>query len=496
MLTAKISTEFFILFAYIGFFKRGQLRVEEFDVIVLGGGKGGKTLAIELGKAGKKTALIERKMIGGSCINVACIPTKTMIESAKIAEKFGRSLSFGVETEGIRVLQERIIGRKKSVVEEMRAANYRQFVSTPNLDFMMGQGRFIAEKEIEVHLEEGVKRTLRANQIVINTGSRPAVPKIAGIEKVPYFTSETLIDQTFVPEELLIIGGGYIGLEFAQMYRRFGSRVALVQQRAQILPREDADIAEIIREQLEEEGIRFYLESKPMQVHAEKGKIVLEIADARHRKSQLIGTHLLVAAGRKPNTEELGLSKTGVDLDAKGFIKVDAKLQTTHPSIWALGDVNGGPQFTHISLDDFRIVRSQLLGGNPRLATDRLVPYTLFVDPALGRVGLTEKEAVAKGYAVRIFKVKVNDIPRAKTTDERKGVWKAVVDAKTDLILGVALLSADGGEILGTIQMAMLGKFPYTILRDMIFSHPTLVEGLNMLFAPSSRSVALTATKL
>ncbi len=457
-------------------------QIETYQVIVLGGGKGGKTLAIELGQNGVKTALIERsaEMIGGSCINVACIPTKTLIASARAAQAARRAGDFGIRTADVAVDWPAVRSRAEGVVSAMRAMNHKNFASAPALDFLLGTGRFVGPKVIEVRDSKGDVRQLTAENIFINTGTRPAQPSIPGLAEAGALNSESIQRLDELPEHLVVLGGSYVALEFAQMFRFFGSKVTVLERAPQLIKREDPDVAETLAKFLSEEGIDIRLDCGIERVEKD-GQGVSVVFTSGGKPARVSGSHLLVALGRSPNTEDLNLAAAGVETDKRGFIKVNERLETTASGIWALGDVNGGPQFTHASLDDYRIVKANVFGEGKRTTVDRLVPFTLFTDPELARVGLTEKEARQKGLDVFVAKLPVAAIPRAKTMSETRGFIKVVIDVKTNQILGCAILSIEAGEMLGTVQTAMIAGLPFTALRDAVLSHPTMVEGFNNL---------------
>jgi len=457
-------------------------QIETYQVIVLGGGKGGKTLAIELGQNGVKTALIERsaEMIGGSCINVACIPTKTLIASARAAQAARRAGDFGIRTADVAVDWPAVRSRAEGVVSAMRAMNHKNFASAPALDFLLGTGRFVGPKVIEVRDSKGDVRQLTAENIFINTGTRPAQPSIPGLAEAGALNSESIQRLDELPEHLVVLGGSYVALEFAQMFRFFGSKVTVLERAPQLIKREDPDVAETLAKFLSEEGIDIRLDCGIERVEKD-GQGVSVVFTSGGKPARVSGSHLLVALGRSPNTEDLNLAAAGVETDKRGFIKVNERLETTASGIWALGDVNGGPQFTHASLDDYRIVKANVFGEGKRTTVDRLVPFTLFTDPELARAGLTEKEARQKGLDVFVAKLPVAAIPRAKTMSETRGFIKVVIDVKTNQILGCAILSIEAGEMLGTVQTAMIAGLPFTALRDCVRSHPTMVEGFNYL---------------
>ncbi|HAU1193176.1 TPA: mercuric reductase [Legionella pneumophila] len=460
--------------------------VLQFDTIILGGGKGGKTLAMDLAKSGQKVAMVENNQIGGTCINVACIPTKTLVQAAKVAHFCRKAKDYGLNTKLEAIDFKAIRARKDAVVKGMREANLKQFLDS-GMDLMLGHGHFIGPKMIEVILSSprDNQKTLHiiADKIIINTGALPFIPPIMGLDKVNYYTNDSLMNTDSVPQHLLIIGGGYIGLEFAQIFRRFGAEITVIEASREFLSREDKDIAEQVLQTLSNEGIQFAIDTKINAIRQEQTEVIIEAN--RQGQSEIIrGTALLVAVGRMANTAGLHLDKTGVELDERGFIKVNEYLETTAAGIWALGDVKGGAQFTHLSLDDYRLVKHNLQNPQEKLSSqNRLIPYTVFLDPELARIGLTEAQARSQGRPIKIAKIPAAAIPRAKTQGETIGVLKAVIDTETDLILGVSIFCAEAGEILGGIQLAMELGVPYQKLRDMMFAHPTLVEGINLWFA-------------
>ncbi|MBC8162054.1 MAG: mercuric reductase [Roseiflexaceae bacterium] len=453
-----------------------------YDVIVVGSGQGGGPIASELARAGRKTALIEREHIGGTCVNEGCTPTKTMVASARAAYAARRAANYGVHTGEISIDMARVRERKRAIVEQFRSGSERSTRETPNLDLIEGHARFVGQNELEVALNVGGTKRLRAETIIINTGARPAMPKIAGIADVPVLDSTTVMELDEVPEHLLVVGGGYIALEFGQMFRRFGSQVTIIQRGGQLLAREDAEIANAMADLLREDGITVLLDATTSHVAYDGGqhRLTVTVGD---QSRELTGSHLLVAVGRSPNTDDLGLDQTGVKLDKQGFIQVDDRLQTDAPGIYAIGDVKGGPAFTHISYDDFRILRTNLLHGGELTTSQRMVPYTVFTDPQLGRVGLSEQEAREQGLNIKVASMPMSSVARALEVDETRGLMKAIVDAESGQILGCAILGIEGGEVASMLQIAMMGKLPYTALRDATLSHPTLAESLNNLFA-------------
>jgi pyruvate/2-oxoglutarate dehydrogenase complex dihydrolipoamide dehydrogenase (E3) component len=456
---------------------------QHYDAIVIGAGQGGVPLARTLAQAGRSTALVEREHVGGTCYNEGCTPTKTMVASAKVAYFDRRSADYGVKNGPVTVDMVAVRQRKRDIVENFRNGGEQRLRDAEGVDLLKGEARFTGPEELEVRLNGGEELRLTAENIFINVGARPANPPVEGLDSVPTLNSTTIMELDEVPEHLLVLGGGYVGLEFAQMFRRFGSEVTVVQRDKQLLTREDADVAEAVAEILRQDGVEVLLETQAQRAEqTEDGKIRLTISTPEG-ESALEGSHLLAAAGRPPNTDRLNLEAAGVETDKRGFIRVNERLETNVPGIWALGDVKGGPAFTHISYDDFRIVRINLLEGGNATITDRMVPYTVFIDPQLGRVGLSEEEAREQGRNVRVARMPMSHVARALEVDEPRGMMKAVVDADTDQILGCAVLGIEGGEVMAMIQIAMMGEVPYTVLRDAIFAHPTLAESLNNLFA-------------
>ncbi|HEX7737028.1 MAG TPA: mercuric reductase [Ktedonobacteraceae bacterium] len=453
-----------------------------YDAIVIGTSQGGRFLPIALAKAGRKVAVIERDHIGGVCVNAGCTPTKTMVASARLAYLARRGEEYGIHIGPISVDMKAVRQRKQGIVEGARNGYQNRLTEVRGLDLLRGEAHFTAPKTLEVSLNGGETRTVTAPLIVIDTGDRPKPLTIKGVERVPVLNSTTLMDLDTLPEHLLILGGGYIGLEFGQMFRRFGSQVTIIQRRPRLLMNEDEDVSDEISKLFREEGITILAGTTPQQVEQlSDGRLRLTVRTPQG-EAQLIGSHLLAAAGRVPNTEALTPEAAGIHLDQEGYIQANERLETNVPGVYAMGDVRGGPAFTHASYDDFRILRANLLEQGHASTRDRLVPHTIFIDPQLGRVGMTETEARKQGRETRVAKLPMTAVPRALETGETRGFMKAIVDAETQQILGCAILSIEGGEIMTIIQVAMMGKLPYTALRDSIFTHPTLAEGLNDLF--------------
>ncbi len=464
---------------------------KHYDAIIVGGGKAGKTLAMDLARQGKKVAMIEAGMIGGTCINVACIPTKTMVASAKVTHAVNEAQSYGVNATFSNTDLAKVIERKQKVVDGMRAMNLKQFQDS-GMDFFIGQAHFVGPKTIEVHLTEAEKGTaplqMDAERVFINTGALPFMPALPGLSEIKPLTNAELMELKHIPAHLLIMGGGYIGLEFGQMFRRFGSQVTLIERSPDFLPLEDRDVAASIKEILEKEGITILLNQEVIRAEGSEDQPTLILREVgQTQETALHGSKVLVSVGRVANTKILNLDSTGVKTDARGFIEVNEFLETNVPGIWAMGDVKGGAQFTHVSLDDYRILKANLDQPVKKRSTkERLVPYTVFIDPELARFGLTETQARQKGLKIKIAKLPVSAIPRAKTIGKTTGFLKAIIDADTQHILGVAFLCEEAGEMLAAVQVVMNAQLPYTILRDTMFSHPTLCEGFNQLFADSA----------
>jgi pyruvate/2-oxoglutarate dehydrogenase complex dihydrolipoamide dehydrogenase (E3) component len=454
---------------------------ERYDAIVVGSGQGGTPLCRALAEAGMRTALVERVHVGGTCINEGCTPTKTMVASARVAYLARRGADYGVQTGSVGVDLKRLRQRKRAIVDKFRNGSQARLEKTENLDLIFGTANFTATKTLMVRVKDG-ERLLSAERIFINAGTRAAVPALEGLNSVPFLDNASIMELESVPEHLVILGGGYIGLEFGQMFRRFGSRVTIVQRGKQLLTGEDADVAEEVAKILREDGVEVLLSVKTERVSCASRRIQVEVRDGSQGRT-IEGSHLLVAIGRTPNSDTLNLGAAGIETDAKGFIRTNNRLETNVDGVFALGDVKGGPAFTHISYDDFRILRANVIEKKNVTIDGRLVPYTCFIDPQLGHVGLTEEETRQQGRKVRVAKMPMKYVARALEMDESRGFMKAIVDGETGEILGATVLGIEGGEVMAVFEMAILGKLKFTALRDGIFAHPTLAEGLNNLFA-------------
>jgi pyruvate/2-oxoglutarate dehydrogenase complex dihydrolipoamide dehydrogenase (E3) component len=460
---------------------------DHYQAIVVGSGQGGTPLCQTLAAAGLRTALVERAHVGGTCVNEGCTPTKTMIASGRVAYLARRGAEYGVHTGSITIDMSRVRERKRDIVNSFRNGNQSRVENTPNLDLIFGKASFTGPRSIQVRLNDGEQRTLTADQFFINAGCRASAPSLEGLQSVPYLDSTSIMELDVVPEHLLIIGGGYVGLEFGQLFRRFGSRVTIVQQAAQLLHGEDADVAAEILTIMQQDGIDVLLNAKAQRVAKEGPQIKLAVAAAGEGESRILSaSHLLVATGRVPNSDTLNITAAGIAADKRGFIQVNAKLETNVAGIYALGDIKGGPAFTHISYDDYRIIRTNLIEKGSASTDGRLVPYTVFIDPQLGRVGLTEAEARAQNRRIRVAKMPMSRVARVREVDETRGFMKAIVDAASGQILGATVLGLDGGEVMSMIQLAMMGKLPYSALYNAVFAHPNLSEALNNLFIESN----------
>lgn len=451
---------------------------EKYDLVVVGGGKAGKSLAMLRAKTGDKVFMVERDKIGGTCINVACIPTKTLVSSARRLVEVRTAASYGVDLPGAdlasaRVDLQALRARKESVVGGMVEAHKRMFAA-PGLDFVLGTAKFVGPKTVEATLADGSVRVVEGERVLINTGTTPAIPPIEGLGDVAYWTSEDALRLTEIPDRLVILGGGVIGVEMASMMAAFGANVTLIEGGEHILAREDADVAEEMAANLAAQGVTVRTGERAMRVSSDGEGVVVHTT-----AGEVAGTRLLVALGRTPVTKGLGLEAAGVELTERGFVKVDSRLETTAPGVYAAGDVAGTPQFTHASWNDFRVLRD-LFAGKEASTEGRLIPWAVFATPELGRVGMSESEARAAGRDIRVAKVAAAAVPRAKTHGHVEGFYKVVVDAETEEILGAAIVAESASEVIAAVQTAMLGGLPWPKLRDAVIAHPTMAEGLNI----------------
>jgi pyruvate/2-oxoglutarate dehydrogenase complex dihydrolipoamide dehydrogenase (E3) component len=454
---------------------------QTYDVVILGGGTGSTVAAWTFASQGQRVAVIERKYIGGSCPNIACLPSKNVVQSARVASYFRRGKEFGLFADSFRVDMPAVLARKRTMVSGLNGVYLDHYKQT-GAEFILGPGRFVGPKTLEVTLPGGTTRRLSGTNVIVSTGTRAALDAIPGLADAQPLTHIEALELDQVPGHLIVIGGGYVGLELSQAMRRFGSKVTVIDRNDRLLSREDDDVTKAIADLFRDEGIDAILNARVKRVSGKSGHSVTVVVEREGREETLAGTHLLVATGRRPNTENIGLELAGIELTNRGYIKVNERLQTTAPGVWAIGEVAGSPQFTHVSVDDFRVVRDNLAGGN-HVTTGRQIPYTLFTDPELARIGLNEKEAKSRGIGYRLFKIPLEQVLRALTLSETRGFLKALVEVNGDRILGFTAFAVDGGEIMASVQTAMMAGLPYTALRDAIWAHPTLVEGLSPLFS-------------
>jgi pyruvate/2-oxoglutarate dehydrogenase complex dihydrolipoamide dehydrogenase (E3) component len=454
---------------------------ERFEILVLGSGAGGKLLAWHMAQAGRRTAVVERQWIGGSCPNVACMPSKNEIWSAEVSHLVHHAAEYGLRTGPVDLDMAKVRQRKRDMVDAQVAAHLQNY-RTSGTELIMGEGRFVAPKTLEVSLNGGGKRLLAGDQVFINVGTHAAIPDVPGLEAALPLTNIEALELDYLPPHLIVLGGGYVGLELAQAYRRFGSRVTVIEHGPQLMGREDPDVAAEIQRILGEEGIEFLVGAEVLHVQGRSGKGVSLVVRTSTGRQEIEGSDILVAAGRIPNTEGIGLGETGIELDGRGYIRVNERLETSAPGVWAMGECAGSPQFTHVSVDDFRVIRDSLAGGK-RNTRDRLVPYCMFTDPPLARVGFSEGEARRQGIMLRVVKLPTSAVLRAQATGLKQGFMKALVGGRDDRILGFTMIGAEAGEVLAAVQAAMLADLPYTTLRDAILTHPTMAEGLGFLFS-------------
>ena len=452
---------------------------EHFDVLVLGSGQGGQLIAWHLAQAGRRAALVERRWVGGSCPTIACMPSKTELWSARVAHLARHGQPFGVTTGSITIDMPTVLRHKRDMVRHEVELHMQNFTAT-GAELIVGQGRFVAPKTLEVS-QNGGTRILTADQVFLNLGTQPAIPPITGLKDAQPLTHIEALELDYAPAHLIVLGGGYVGIEMAQAYRRFGSRVTIIQAAPQILDREDFDVAEEIQRLLSDEGIQVLTGANVVSVRGRSGDRVSFTVRTSSGDQELQGTDILVATGRVPNTAAIGLEEAGVELDARGYIRVNERLETTASGVWAIGECAGSPHFTHVSVDDFRIIKDNLAGGS-RTTRDRIVPYCLFTDPPLAHVGLTEREAEGQGIAVRVAQMPMSTVLRTHTTDETRGFMKALIGSD-DRFLGFTMIGAEAGEVMTVVQTAMLAGLPYQRLRDAVIAHLTMAEGLGPLLA-------------
>jgi pyruvate/2-oxoglutarate dehydrogenase complex dihydrolipoamide dehydrogenase (E3) component len=455
---------------------------EQFEVLVLGSGFGGKLLAWHTAGSGRRTAVVERRWIGGSCPNIACLPSKNEIWSARAAHLARHAAQFGTMITGpIATDMAKVRQRKRDMVDREIALHLENYKAS-GAELIMGTGRFVAPKTLEVHLNDGGTRVLAGDQVFLNLGTHAAIPGVPGLEAARPLTHIEALELDYLPPHMIVLGGGYVGLELAQAYRRFGSRVTVIEFGPQLVSREDPDIADEMQRILSDEGIRFLLTAEPLSVQGRSGEEVSLTVRTTSGEQKIDGSDILVATGRVPNTAAIGLEETGVELDDHGYIRVNERLETTAANVWAIGECAGSPQFTHVSIDDFRIIKDNLAGGN-RSTRDRLVPYCMFTEPPLAHVGLSEREARRQGVNARVAKLPMSAVRRTATTDEAQGFMKVLVGASDDRILGFTMIGAEAGEVMTVVQTAMLADLPYPGLRDAVLAHPTMAEGLGSLFS-------------
>ncbi len=458
------------------------METERFDAVVLGSGNGGMYLAWHLASSGRRTAVVERRWIGGSCPNINCLPSKNEIWSAKVADLLHHAADFGASDYSVSVDMEKVRKRKRDMVDYMIAGTLKQYESS-GAELIMGSGEFVAPQTISVRLNDSGTRVLAGDRVFLNLGTHAAIPDVPGLDSAQPLTSIETLELDYVPPHLIVLGGGYVGLELAQAYRRFGSRVTIVHHGSHLVGHEDEDVANAVRRMLSDEGIDVLEGAEPVGVRGRSGDEVSVDVRTPGGEDTVEGSDILVATGRIPNTTGIGLDVAGVELDPRGYLAVNERLETSAPNVWGIGECcSGNPQFTHVSFDDFRILRDNLAGGN-RTTRDRLVPHCMFTDPELARVGWTEKEANRRGVDVRVARLEMGAVLRTQTTGETTGFMKALVAKEDDRILGFTMFGAQAGEVIAAVQTAMIAELPYTRLRDAVLAHPTMAEGLGSLFS-------------
>ena len=464
---------------------------KDYDLVILGSGTGSKFLAWTFAEQGQRVATIERKYLGGSCPNIACLPSKNVIQSARIASYFRRGREFGITSDGFTVNMSAVRDRKRRMVSDLIELHRNKYEQSGG-ELILGSVRFVGPRTVEASLPDGTTRRLRGTNVIVSTGTRARLDPIPGLaESRPLTHIEALeLDQT--PKHLIVVGGGYVGIELSQAMRRFGSNVTVIERNGALVHQEDDDVTAGIRALFEDEGVDLVLNAHIRRVAGKSGERVQVVVEHAGKEKTIEGTHLLAASGRAPNTDGIGLELAGVKLTSDGYVKVNERLETTAAGVWAVGDVTGGPKFTHISFDDFQVIRDNINGGN-HVTTGRQVPFCIFTDPELARVGLNEKQAQARGIAYRLFKIPLQEVLRARTLSETRGFLKALVETGGDRILGFTAFGADAGELMSAVQIAMIAELPYTKLRDAVLTHPTMAEGLIPLFSSAPLVVAATA---
>jgi pyruvate/2-oxoglutarate dehydrogenase complex dihydrolipoamide dehydrogenase (E3) component len=457
------------------------MSVQNYKNVVIGSGEGGKYLAWHLAQSGQPTVVVERRWVGGSCPNVNCLPSKNEIWSAKVADLMHHATRFGITSNSASSDMAAVRKRKREMVESLIAAHLDRY-NASGAELVMGEAKFIGPKTIDVRLNDGGTRTITGERIFLNLGTHASIPSVAGLAESQPLTNVELLELDRLPGHLIVLGGGYVGLEFAQAYRRFGSRVTILEQGPRLLANQDPDVVDALLQIFASEGIDVIAPVEMLSVHGRSGTDVTLTLRTSSGEKTITATDILVATGRTPNTAGIGLEIAGVELDQRGYVKVNDRLQTTAPNIWAIGECAGSPQFTHISLDDFRVIRDNLAGIN-RTTRGRMIPSCLFTDPQIVHVGLSETEARRQGIAVRVIKLPMAAVLRTRTIDETRGFMKALIEADGDRILGFTMVGPEAGEVMAVVQMAMLAGLPYSALRDAILTHPTMAEGLNSLFS-------------
>ncbi len=469
------------------------MSVENYKNVIIGSGEGGKSLAWHLAQSGQQTVVVERRWVGGSCPNVNCLPSKNEIWSAKVADLAHHATRFGIAVSSASSDMAAVRKRKREMVEGLIAMHLDRYKAT-GAELVMGEAKFMDSKTLDVRLNEGGTRTLRGERIFLNLGTRASIPSVPGLAETEPLTNIEILELDRLPEHLVVLGGGYVGLEFAQAYRRFGSRVTILEQGPQLLANQDSDVVDALLQIFARDGIDVIAHAEIVSVHGRSGTGVSLTVRTSSGEKTIAGSDILVATGRAPNTAGIGLEVAGVQLDQRGYVRVNDRLQTTAPNVWAIGECAGSPQFTHISFDDFRVVRDNLAGIN-RTTRDRMIPSCLFTDPQVAHVGLTETEAGRQGIAVRVLKLPVAAVLRTRTIDENLGFMKALIETNGNRILGFTMIGPEAGEVMAAVQMAMLAGLPYTAVRDVILTHPTMAEGLNSLFSSVKEANAGAASR-